>query len=88
MRASLTIAKPDNEIEIGLLYSSSLDLDSNAMQAFTTMAKESAQSRHKALLDLHIHTFGCSICPPAIKEEACVSDGKYCAFFPKVGDFE
>ena len=28
LRASLTISKPDNEIKIGLLYSSSLDLDS------------------------------------------------------------
>ena len=27
IRASLTIAKPDNSVEIGLLYSSSLDLD-------------------------------------------------------------
>lgn len=42
MRASLTIAKPDNEIEIGLLYSSSLDLDALSMQAFTSMALESA----------------------------------------------
>ena len=28
MRASLTIAKPDNQVEIGLLYSSTLDRDS------------------------------------------------------------
>lgn len=31
MRASFTIAKPDNEIEVGLLYSSSLDLDPTSM---------------------------------------------------------
>ena len=63
IRASLTIAKPDNEIEIGLLYSSSLDLDSTSMEAFTTLALESAQARQKALLDLHIHTFSCLGCP-------------------------
>ena len=45
MRASLTIAKPDNEVEIGLLYSSSLDLDSNSMNSFTHLALESAKTR-------------------------------------------
>ena len=67
MRASLTIAKPDNEIEIGLLYSSSLDLDSQSMQSFTHLALESAKTRKKALLDLHIHTFGCPYCPKQIR---------------------
>ena len=86
MRASLTIAKPDNEIEIGLLYSSSLDLDSQSMQSFTHLALESAKTRKKALLDLHIHTFGCPYCPKQIRQANCLSDGKYCAFFPKVGD--
>ena len=63
IRASLTIAKQDNEIQVGILYSSSLDLDSSSMQSFTTLALESAQSRQKALLDLHIHTFSCTVCP-------------------------
>lgn len=88
MRASLTIAKPDNEIEIGLLYSSSLDLDAASMMDFSTMALESAQTRHKALLNFHIHTFGCPMCPQEIKNENCLSDGKYCTFFPKIGDLE
>jgi len=86
MRASLSNAKPDNEVEVGLLYSSSLDLDAGSMQAFGVMALESAQTRHKALLDLHVHTFSCPQCTQEVKTENCLSDGKYCAFFPKVGD--
>lgn len=66
MRAALTIARPDNEIEIGLLYSSTLDLDSQSMNSFTHLALESVKSRKKALLDLHIHTFGCPYCPDLI----------------------
>ena len=34
IRASLQIANNDNEIEIGLLYSSSLDLDSQSLNSF------------------------------------------------------
>ena len=86
MRASLTIAKPDNEVEIGLLYSSSLDLDSESMNSFGHLALESAKTRRKALLDLHIHTFACPYCPQEIRETNCLSDGNYCAFFPKVDD--
>ena len=59
MRASLTIAKPDNEVQIGMLYSSSLDLDSQGMKTFAKSALESAKTRHRALLDFHIHTFSC-----------------------------
>ena len=56
------------------------------MAAFTKLALESATNRQKALLDLHIHTFGCPYCPEEIRQENCVSNGLYCAFFPKVGD--
>lgn len=52
------------------------------------MALESAKTRHKALLDLHLHTFSCLGCPEEIRETQCVSKGKYCAFYPKIGDFE
>ena len=88
MRASLTIAKPDNEVEIGLLYSSSLDLDSGSMNSFGHLALESAKTRRKALLDLHIHTFSCLYCPQEIRETNCLSNGNYCAFFPKVDDLK
>ena len=86
IRASLIISNPNNEISIGLLYSSSLDLDSQSLDAFTTLAQKSAVDRKKALLDLHIHTFSCLGCPKEVKEINCLSNGKYCAFFPKEGD--
>lgn len=59
VRASLTISKPDNEVEIGILLSSSLDLDSTQMKSFAELAMESAKTRRKPLLDFHIHTFSC-----------------------------
>ena len=85
MRASLTIGKPDDQMKIGLLYSSTLDLNSESMNSFADLAWESVKNRHKPILDLHIHTFACPSCPQAIKESNCVSDGNYCAFFPKAG---
>ena len=45
IRASLMISNPNNEIEIGLLYSSSLDLDAQSLEAFTTLAQKSAIDR-------------------------------------------
>lgn len=68
VRASLTISKPDNEVEIGVLLSSSLDLDAASMQSFTKLALESAKTRQKALLDFHIHTFACPSCPDQVLE--------------------
>lgn len=88
VRASLTISKPDNEIQIGILFSSSLDLDAASMQSFTELALESAKTRQKALLDFRIHTFSCPFCPDMVIEENCVSNGDYCAFFPKQSDYE
>ena len=45
IRASLRIANNDNEIEIGLLYSSSLDLDSQSLNSFAQLALNSAVTR-------------------------------------------
>ena len=46
-------------MEVGLTYSSTLDLDADKLSDFTTMALDSAKTRQRALLDLHIHTFNC-----------------------------
>ena len=56
------------------------------MKSFTGLALESAKMRKKALLNLRIHTFSCTDCPQKVKEETCVSNGKYCTFFPRIGD--
>jgi len=87
MRAELSIENHDDDIKIGLLYSSSLDLDAHAMETFSDLAFKSVISRKKPILDLHIHTFACPSCPQVVKEEDCLSDGQFCAFFPKNGDF-
>ena len=87
LKAQLTISLPSNDIEIGLFYSSSLDLDSESMNTFAKLAFKSAQDRKKPLLNLRIHSFGCPTCPVSVKQHSCLSDGKYCAFFQKVGDF-
>ena len=87
LKAQLTISLPSNDIEVGLFYSSSLDLDSESMAAFAKLAFKSAQDREKPLLNLRIHSFGCPTCPVGVRQHSCLSDGKYCAFFPKVGDF-
>lgn len=45
IKAQLTISQPTNDIEIGLFYSSSLDLDSASMNTFAKLAFKSAQDR-------------------------------------------
>ena len=87
LKAQLTISLPSNDIEVGLFYSSSLDLDSESMNTFAKLAFKSAQDRKRPLLNLRIHSFGCPTCPEGVRQHSCLSDGRYCAFFPKVGDF-
>ena len=88
MNASLAIHNKNNEVEIGLLYGSSLDLHAANLRAFSDIAYQSAKTRYKGLLKLRIHTFSCEGCPEEIKTENCVSHGKYCAFFPKDSNIE
>ena len=42
LKAQLTISTASNDIEIGIFYSSSLDLDSESMNAFAKLAFKSA----------------------------------------------
>lgn len=88
MRAQLDVARADNEIEIGILMSSSLDLEAKSLKAFTALALESAKTRKKSLLNFHIQSFACASCPKEVMAESCVSGGKYCAFFPKMNSFD
>ena len=57
------------------------------MDTFTRLAFESANSAHESAISIHIHTFECPLCPDFIKEDDCLSDGKYCAYFPKMNDY-
>lgn len=88
MRANLSISKADNEVEIGILFSSSLDLDSKSMSSFADLAFKSAVDRKRPLLNFHIDTFACGVCPDEMRKSYCLSDGAYCAFFPKEASYD
>lgn len=57
------------------------------METFSRLAYESVTTAHESAIQLHIHTFACPLCPDFIKVEDCVSDGQYCAYFPKKNDY-
>lgn len=57
------------------------------MDTFARLAYDTASTAHESLITLRIHTFACPSCPDFIKEEACLSDGLYCAYSPKRNDF-
>ena len=89
MNASLEIHNRKNDVEVGILLGSTLDLDADYLRSFTDIALESAQDRQEGLIEFRLHTFACRNCPDFLKEEDCLSDGRFCAFFPKdtnVGD--
>ena len=88
INASLEIHNDENEVEVGILYGSSLDLNAEELRAFTDLAFESAKTRQKGLMNFRIHTFACEFCPDEIKEQNCLSNGQYCAFFPKDSNVE
>lgn len=86
MQAELLISKPDNSIEMGVFWGSSLDFDPltlNEILQLVTVHQSNTTTDN--LLNLHVHTFACPTCPQEIKEEDCLSDGQYCAFFPREG---
>jgi len=45
INASLEIHNDENEVEVGILYGSSLDLNAEELRAFTDLAFESAKTR-------------------------------------------
>lgn len=87
VKSELSIEIEDNRLEIGLFISSSVDVSPEVMDTFSRLAFESVTTAHESAIELHIHTFACPLCPAFIKEEDCVSDGKYCAYFPKKNDY-
>lgn len=65
-----------------------MDLTPQAIGELAKIAQSSEKSTHRAAIDLHVSTFECPTCPNFIKTTECVSDGKYCAYYPKMGDLE
>jgi hypothetical protein len=88
LRAEFNIARPDNSVDLGVFWGSSLDLTILQMNELALMVEAHKVTKTTAdtLLSLHVHTFACPNCPKSIKEDECVSDGAYCTFFPKMGD--
>lgn len=87
LKSELSIENDDNRLELGLFISSSVDVEPHVMDTFARLAFESATTAHESAINLHIHTFACPLCPDFIKEDDCLSDGQYCAYFPKRNDY-
>lgn len=87
LKAELIIAKPDNSIDLGVFWGSSLDMSQYTMEAFSQLVDAHQQNNTTdTLFSFHVHTFACPTCPKEIKQQDCVSNGAYCTFFPKMGD--
>ena len=72
------------KVELGLFYSSSLDLNADEMKLFSKLILNKAEGEGiKELVVPRIHTFACPTCPEFIQKKNCLSKGRYCAFFPK-----
>lgn len=87
LKAEQIISRPDNSIEMGIFWGSSLDVTEYTMEALNELVSQhQVGNTTDSLLSLHVHTFACPTCPQEIKQSECVSDGAYCAFFPRHGD--
>jgi hypothetical protein len=86
LQADLKISRPDNSIDLGIFWGSSLDLTEYTIEALNELVSIHNNDKKENLLSLHVHTFACPTCPKEIKNEDCLSDGDFCAFFPKEGD--
>jgi len=49
---------------------------------------KTSNDRTKSILQPRIHTFACPSCPSFVKTRDCLSDGKFCAFFPKTEEID
>ena len=79
------MSNPDNRVEYELWYSSILDLTSDSIKELGEYQKPFGKD---ALFTPRIITFSCENCPKYIKEENCVSDGKYCPYRAKTHEEE
>jgi hypothetical protein len=66
MQSELTIATSDGQVEIGMYYSSSIDLDLDTLDLFKKLMYHE-ENRTTSLITPHIATFACPTCPDFIK---------------------
>lgn len=81
MKANLEISQSDSkQVEIGLWYGSTLDLDPKLLQElydYTHMLED------YVVFTPHIMTLQCPTCVYEVKNKECLSDGLYCLIPPK-----
>jgi len=83
----LDINNEDDNIEVDLWYSSSLDLGLNLAQELSALSYSfSADHGRQPLITPRIATWACPNCAADFKVTNCVSDGKFCAYTPKFFD--
>ena len=83
LKVDLGLKNPDNRVEYELWYSSILDLNPNSIKSLGIYQKPFAKD---ALFTPRVTTFSCELCPKAIREANCISNGKYCPYRPKTED--
>jgi len=82
VKVDLGLPNPDNRVEYELWFSSVFDLS-------TELIKEVADAQkpfqNNTLFTPRIMTYDCETCPRSIREDSCVSNGRYCPFMPTHG---
>lgn len=64
LKAEQIISRPDNSIEMGIFWGSSLDVTEYTMEALNELVQQhSTSNTTDSLLSLHVHTFACPTCP-------------------------
>lgn len=87
LKLSTSVRNEDNQVNVDLWYSSTLDLGlklSDELAALSYSFHNDHQT--KPLFTPRIATFSCPDCAYQFKEENCLSDGKYCSYTPKFFD--
>jgi len=77
VQVDLGLVRPDNRVEYELWYASILDLPRDFIQQMGEYHKPFGKS---ALFTPRVVTFACETCPKLIRENQCLSNGKYCPY--------
>lgn len=88
MKAQLDIETQKDDLEMDFLISSFMDFEPKELRELAKLTQTLSyfwkqKDSDVIPLDFHFHTFSCPTCPDFIKKDECVSDGQYCAFYPK-----
>lgn len=83
VKAILDVTNDDNQVEVDLWYSTSLDLGLHLTSELAAMSLSFQNDHaHKPLFTLRIASFECMECEEKFKRKHCYSNGAYCGFTP------